>query len=327
MKAIGLLSGGLDSMLAVKLVLHQDIEVVGYHFASAFCTCHPNGCEKTSRRLSERLQIPVHLVRLDEEFLEMIRHQKFGFGHKMNPCIDCRIMTYRKAKTLMKETGASFIVTGEVLNQRPMSQFGHTLSQIEKESALEGLIVRPLSAQRLAPSIPEKMGWVDRSRFKDICGRRRTSQKILAQSLGLLDELKVTGGCRLTDSGFASRMKDLMTQEKWDLHDIQLLRIGRHFRISPERKLILGRNEKENRRLKTFLTEGDTYLTPVSCPGPEGLIRGSVSDDRIAWCAGVIAKYAGSKTDMILKITRDHRKELLTVKALPEINFKPYHIR
>jgi tRNA U34 2-thiouridine synthase MnmA/TrmU len=244
MKAIVLLSGGLDSTLAARIVLSQGISLEALNFLTPFCTCTKRGesC-LASQKAVKTLGIPLKVFNVSEEYLNVLKNPKYGYGSNMNPCIDCRIFMFKKAKDFMLESGASFIVTGEVLGQRPMSQRRNTMLLIEKEAGLDDLILRPLSAKFLPPTIPEREGWINRDKLLAIHGRSRKPQIKLAEDLGIRDYPCPAGGCLLTDPIFAKRVKDLMVHQiDFSLNDIHLLKIGRHYRLSPKLKLIIGRN-------------------------------------------------------------------------------------
>ncbi len=297
MKAIALLSGGLDSTLAAKLVLDQGIELEAINFITLFCTCTSRGSScLASQKAVENLKIPLKVFNVSQEFLEVVKHPKHGYGSNLNPCIDCRIFMLKKAKAYMEFSGASFIVTGEVLGQRPMSQRRETMRLIEKEAGLEGLILRPLSAKFLPITIPEREGWVDRERLLNIQGRSRKPQIYLAKQLGIKDYPCPAGGCLLTDPGFSKRLKDLMAYyPEFTLHDVHLLKFGRHFRLSPEVKLIVGRNEEENQKIRTFSQEGDILLKLANLPGPLSLLRGKIKQEEIEKAAAITVRYSKGK--------------------------------
>lgn len=274
MKAIGLLSGGLDSQLALRICLSQGIEVLAVHFRTIFCTCTPKGCGKSrASKVSEELGIPYIEINNTRDFLEVIKDPPHGYGSGMNPCIDCRILMFKKARQYMEETGAKFIITGEVLGQRPMSQHKSAMELIERESGLKGLIVRPLSARLLKPSIPELNGWIDRDKMLAHSGRSRKIQIELAKGFGMNDYPCAAGGCLLTDKGFAKRIRESFEHGEASLNDVQLLKAGRHFRILNRVKLIVGRDEAENNRIKGLSREGDVLIEPVNTPGPTALLR------------------------------------------------------
>lgn len=276
-KAVALLSGGLDSTLAVKLMLEQEIELFAINFLTSFCTCTKRGGCSEARKVAEKFNLKYKIVNLGEEYFEIIKNPKHGRGSGMNACIDCRILTFKKAADYMKEVGAFFIVTGEVLGQRPMSQQLIMLKKIEKESGLEGLVVRPLCAQLLEPSIPEIEGIIDRNKLLNISGRSRKPQMALAKEFNINDYPCSAGGCLLTDKGFSNRLKDLMAHQELSMNEIHLLKVGRHFRLSDEIKLIVGRDQSENDKIITFAQENDILLHAKDIAGPIGLLKGKLN--------------------------------------------------
>jgi len=332
MKAIALLSGGLDSTLAARLILDQGIDLEAINFITLFCTCtsKESSC-LASQKAVESLRIPLKIFNVSQEFLEVVRHPKHGYGSNLNPCIDCRIFMLRKAKAYMEASGASFIVTGEVLGQRPMSQRRETMRLIEKEAGLEGFILRPLSAKFLPITIPEKEGWVDREKLLNIQGRSRKTQIQLAEQLGIRDYPCPAGGCLLTDPGFSKRLKDLMTHHpEFTLHDVHLLKFGRHFRLSPEVKLIVGRNEEENQKIRTFAQKGDVLLKLSSLPGPLSLLRGNAKPDEIEKAAAITVRYSKGKgkrqVEVSWKIMGEEESHPLFVSSLSEEEIEKYMI-
>ncbi len=297
MKAIALLSGGLDSTLAARLVLDQGIELEALNFMTVFCTCtNKEATCLASQKAVETLGIPLRVFNVSEEYLNVVRNPKHGYGSNMNPCIDCRIFMLKKAKAYMEESGGSFIVTGEVLGQRPMSQRRDAMRLIEKEAGLEGYILRPLSAQFLPVTLPEREGWVDREKLLNIQGRSRKPQMKLAEQFNIRDYPCPAGGCLLTDPGFARRIRDLMDHDPdFSLNDVHLLKFGRHFRLSPAVKLVVGRNEEENQKIETFSRAGDVLLKTVRYPGPVSLLRGEASETERERAASITARYSKAK--------------------------------
>jgi tRNA U34 2-thiouridine synthase MnmA/TrmU len=280
-KAVGLLSGGLDSTLAAKLMLEQGIEVHAINFTSPFCTCTPKtaGCAAVITAVRELGDIPLRRVALRDEYLEMVRNPKHGYGSGLNPCIDCRVVKVRKAGEYMRAIGASFLFTGEVLGQRPMSQYKQAMELIDRESGFQGYILRPLSATHFKPTIPEQEGWVDRNKLLGISGRSRKSQMSLAAEKGIRDYPCPAGGCLLTDKNFAERMRDYFTfTEQTSMKDIPVLKAGRHFRLDNNEKIIVARNEQECKMLKELCPERDHLLAPLGFPGPVVILQGSSLD-------------------------------------------------
>jgi len=281
MKAISLISGGLDSTLAAKLILDQGIEVIGVNFISPFCLCDGrNGCKKKSIEVVEELGIKLKILPIHNEYLEMVKNPKYGYGKNLNPCIDCRILMLKKAKEFMENINASFIITGEVLGQRPMSQNRKAIQIIEKESGLEGLIVRPLSAKFLPPSIPEKEGWISRDKLLNIIGRSRKMQLALAKQYKINNFKCAAGGCLLTDPIFSKIVEDLIRSNMLTIENVNLIKNGRYFRITDSFKLVVGRNQSENQKLLHLAKTGDLVIESEE-KGPVAIGRGKFSDKEL----------------------------------------------
>jgi len=274
-KCVALISGGLDSALAAKLMLEQGIEVHGLYLSLSWGCCDKDKAVSVAQTLG----IPLMVLRVGDAYLDVIRKPRYGYGTGLNPCVDCRIYMFRLAKRYMEEIGASFVVTGEVLGQRPMSQMRRPLETIEAESDLEGLLLRPLSAKLLDPTLPELLGLVDRERLLRIAGRSRQEQMALATQAGIDGYSTPAGGCLLTDPHFAKKAKDLFAHEEQPTtKDMELLTIGRHFRIGERTKIILGRNELESLLLEGHAQEGYTCIRPKFA-GPAALVAGEWSDE------------------------------------------------
>jgi tRNA U34 2-thiouridine synthase MnmA/TrmU len=291
-KAIGCISGGLDSSLAVCLVREQGIDVECLHVLHIW---HPEPVEGEEKghavRFAESRGIPVHLVDAAEADLEMVRRPEHGFGKRMNPCIDCRIWTLRRARELMDERGADFLFTGEVMGQRPMSQHRGALKQVEREAGVEDRLVRPLSAKLLPPTRPEREGLIDRDRLLDIQGRSRKRQMELAERFGITDYPSPAGGCLLTDPGFAYRLRELMDHETPTVEEVELLKLGRHFRLPDGSRAVVGRRHEENLRLEKLLREGDVRFEAAEMPGPTTLLRGPAGEESVVLAAGLTLRY------------------------------------
>ena len=319
MKAIGLLSGGLDSTLAIKLILEQGIEIEALNFLTVFCNCTSG--ERTclaGKSAADQLGIKLKVLEISQEYLEIVKNPRHGYGRNLNPCIDCRIFMLKKAGLYMRESGASFLVTGEVLGERPMSQRLEAMRIIERESGLEGLILRPLSAKLFPPTIPEKEGWVNREKLLAIEGRSRKPQIKLAGELGIRDYPCPAGGCLLTDDKFSDRFRDLMKYTPdFRLNDVKLLKLGRHFRFSPGAKLVVGRNEKENASLTTLTEESDQYFIPAEVNGPTGVGRGLFTHDEIMLSSQIIARYSDRNGNESIKITCRNKNNTRCITARP----------
>ena len=317
-KALALLSGGLDSTLAVKVMLDQGIEVEALNFISPFCTCtgKNSGCKSEAVRVAAEFKIPIKVMNKGVEYLEIVRNPRHGYGKAMNPCVDCRIFLLRKAKEYMAESGADFVFTGEVLGQRPMSQRRHTLNIIERESGLAGLLLRPLSAKHFEPTIPEQEGWVDRSRLLAIQGRSRKEQFQLAAELDVKNYPCPAGGCLLTELSFVSKVKDIFDHcEELDPRDFRLLKLGRHFRLSRAAKLIVGRDDGENTLLENGVKAEEATLRWLEGGSPLGVLLGNVDDASLETAAKIVLRYtkAESGRECAVKVTMDGNERFMQI--------------
>ena len=328
---MALLSGGLDSALAVKLMLDQGIDVEAVNFASPFCLCRKGGCG--ALEVANNLNIPLKTINVGEEYLRIVRKPRFGYGRNMNPCIDCRIFMLRKAKKYARETGASFIFTGEVLGQRPMSQHGKTLGVIEKEAGLEGKILRPLSAKLLSPTEAEKKGFVRREALLGIEGRSRKKQIRLAEELKVTDYSCPGGGCLLTYREFASKLKDLFKHKKRvSLKDVQLLKVGRHFRFG-KNKIIVGRNEAENGLLLRTRMANDYCFEAQGTGSPITLLQGPKTRTAIKRAAELTVYHSDRKQGVVLvkfgkgEFSKSLRTRILSQEEVERLRIVPLSTR
>lgn len=332
-KAIALLSGGLDSTLAVKLMIDQGIDVTAVHFTSVFCNCSPKkaGCKMHARKVAEEFNIPIKVIHKGLDYIKIVEHPPHGYGSAMNACIDCRIYMLRKVKEMMFDMGASFVITGEVLGQRPMSQQRHTIRLIEKESHLTDLILRPLSAQHFEPTIPEREGIVDRDKLLNISGRSRKSQLALAEHLGVTDYPCPAGGCLLTDKVIAARLRDLFSSvPDYTQTDLLLLKIGRHFRLSGNLRIILGRTKDENERLAQLAKQGQMIYAPENFRGPTALAIGIINPEEGIIIGDMISAYSQDMppTYKIIKRSKEHAVSIYeaTQKKKSREIWSTYHI-
>jgi len=290
--ALGLLSGGLDSILAALVIREQGIDVIGVSFVTPFFNA------EGARQAARAINIPLEVLDITESHLRMLRRPKHGYGRGMNPCIDCHALMLREAGRLMEEKGGAFLVTGEVLGQRPMSQNKRALAIVERESGYEGRILRPLSAQLLPETIPEQEHLIDRERLFAITGRTRRQQLELAQRYQITEYLTPAGGCLLTDPIFARRLKDLFAHEDPpEVRSIELLKVGRHVRLSPATKMIVGRNAADNERITQLLTPADDLLKVEGFPGPLCLIPHGGSWEEIKQAAAICVRYSDAPRD------------------------------
>lgn len=304
-KAIALYSGGLDSTLAILVMLRQGVEVTALTFLTHFgCDISDrSSCSKNPFRAAEQFGFTVKLCHLADKFIEIVKNPKYGHGKNMNPCIDCRILMLREAKEFMKLTGADFIITGEVLGQRPMSQRKETFPLIDREAGLEGYVLRPLTALNLKPTIPEEMGLVKRELLYGFRGRSRKPQMALAEEFGLREYPSPAGGCLLTDPIYSYRLKELLSHNPDpSVKEINLLRLGRHFRLSPDCKAIVGRDEEENTAIEGLAEKGDYLLKVIGYGSPVALLTGRVTEKDIELGASICARYSDGKHMPSLKV-------------------------
>lgn len=321
MKALGLLSGGLDSTLAVKLILEHGIEVEAINFVTPFCLCRKSGCG--ALEAAKAFNIPLKTVNAGNEYLKIVRNPRFGYGKNLNPCVDCRIFMLQKAKRYARKIGAKFIFTGEVLGQRPMSQHRGALALIEREAGLEGKILRPLSGKLLPKTEAETKGFVDNDMLKDISGRSRKRQIEMTREFNITKYPCSAGGCLLTDKEFAKKLKDLFQHKiRITAKDVNLLKIGRHFRLG-ENKIIVGRNEAENNMLLHHKQKGDFHFEVPNCGSPITILKGPKTKAAIEKAAGLTAFHSDKKSGNVQVIFGQHcfdRKITVFVPSLAEVN-------
>ncbi len=307
-KALALFSGGLDSTLSAKVVLDQGVHVEAVYIVNAFL---PEGKSQDAscarqKGIIEQLAIKLHTLDISRAHLELVQNPQYGYGENVNPCIDCRILMLKRAKRYMQDLGFSFLISGEVLGQRPMSQRRDSLNIVERDAEVQGLLLRPLSAKKLAPTLPEEQGWVDRDGLFDFSGRSRKPQIALAKKLGIKEYLTPAGGCLLTEAEFAAKFRDLLKIGKFNLDDVQLLKVGRHFRLRGAlSKIIVGRNEEENRCLLNLACESDAIFKVHDFTGPITVVRGDssfLSERLIENAARLTARYSKGKDQKELRV-------------------------
>ncbi len=298
-RAVALFSGGLDSILAAKLVKDQGVDVVGLHIKTGF---HSEDVkerlgllkeeENPIRKAARQIDLPLVELDISSSYCGVIENPKYGYGKNANPCIDCKIAFLKAAKEYMEREGFDFIITGEVVNQRPMSQNLPTLRLIEKEAGVEDLVLRPLSAKLLPPTIPEREGWVDREKLLDISGRGRDRQLQLAKELGLEYVPQPSGGCLLTMEEVSRRVFDQLSHKEWDCDIAKLVPIGRHFRLPSGVKVIVARNRDEVNYLKKF--QNRWYLFKPTTKGTVALLlkEEPPTDEETQLVAGLVARYS-----------------------------------
>ncbi|MEW6388801.1 MAG: tRNA 4-thiouridine(8) synthase ThiI [Thermodesulfobacteriota bacterium] len=322
-RALGLLSGGLDSMLAALVLRNQGIEVVGVCFTSPFFG------PGRAREAAAQLELPLREIDFTEKFLPLLYRPPHGWGRGHNPCIDCHILMLREAGALMDAEGFDFLFTGEVLGQRPMSQNRGTLTLVARESGFPELVLRPLSAKLLKPTQPELLGWVDRERLLDISGRGRKRQIVLAKEYGLSKYPAPAGGCLLTDPGYATRLKELLKhQETVSPRELELLKWGRHFRLPGGAKAIVGRTHRENEALLALTAPGDLILKLQDYPGPKVLIPGGATLNETQEAAALTAAYGDAPTgvEVIVTVQENHNTHLIHLTTPTKDQFRDWLI-
>jgi len=329
-KVVALLSGGLDSQLAVKMMQSQGFEVSAVAIKTPFCDFDcGRGCGFEIRERADTLGVNLKTVYLGDEYIEMLKNPKHGFGSGMNPCIDCRSMMFKAAKKHMDEIGADFIISGEVLGQRPMSQHGPALKTIEKESELEGYIVRPLSGALLPKTIPEENGLIKRENLGMIRGRTRRMQLQMAQEYGIENPPNAGGGCLLTDPAFAIRAKDLFSHtENPTTNDIDLLKIGRHYRLDKTTKIIVGRNQDENNMIKALALPNDIVFYAKDHVGPNTLLRGDNVESHKQITAAITLRYSDAPKEIpgIVIAEKANDKSEISINRAEESEYLQYRI-
>lgn len=353
-KALALCSGGLDSLLAAKIILNQGVQVEAVYFVNAFMPGYNSQRQEglpllqkrsallPKNRLSQptpqpiskaynstrRIGIQLHILDISQPHLALVQSPRYGYGKNMNPCIDCRIFMLKQAKAYMQRQDFSFLVSGEVLGQRPMSQRRDSLNIVDREAQAKGLILRPLSAKLLRPTLAEEKGWVNREKLLAFSGRSRKPQLALAEKLGIKEYLTPAGGCLLTEEGFVRKFRDLIAAGEFNLDDVYLLKLGRHFRYKSRAKIIMGRNEEENTALLDLTRDDDVILKIRDFAGPLTIIRPAdtfLPNGLIESAAKLTARYSKGR-DSKKRIWVDYwsknlgqKKSILTTPAEEEL--------
>ena len=337
-KAVALISGGLDSLLAAKVMLDQGIHVEGINFYTGFCVeGHTHAIRKKDKAKpkrnnalwsAEQLGIKLHIIDVIDEYKDVLINPKHGYGANMNPCLDCKIFMVSKARQWMEENGFDFIITGEVIGQRPMSQRKDLLPVVVRESGADERLLRPLCAKNLASTLPEKEGWVNRDELLAFHGRNRKPQMALAEHYGFVDYASPAGGCCfLTDKKYSSKLVDLWgarNKKEYELDDIMLLKVGRHIRPQPHYKLIVSREEGENK----FLTGYKKQFTTIeieSHNGPLTLVDGEIKDSDYELASRIAARFSQGRDaeQVTVKIKQQNGEEkTLTVTPIPPSEIK-----
>ncbi len=303
-RGIVLYSGGLDSLLTSKILLDQGLDITGLHCILPFAPPDSDPGESPPARIAKKIGLKLEFYRCGREFLEMVKDPPHGYGKKMNPCIDCKIHFIGRAADLMRERGADFVATGEVMGQRPMSQQKHMMNHILKVTGLQGRLLRPLCARLLKPTLPEEEGLVDREKLYDISGRSRKRQLDLARELGIDDFSWPAGGCLFTDPFISGRVKDLLEHHSEHTPlDYYLLTVGRHIRINRDAKIIVAKNESENNILEKYIDTSDLFFIP-DFKGPSIYGKGRFGREEIPLAASILGRYGKPATGKEIQLYR-----------------------
>lgn len=295
MKAIALFSGGLDSTLAIKMIIDQGIDVLALNISTGFGSTKDR--LEHMQSMCDQVGAELRIIDIQSEFLQdVLFDPKHGYGKNFNPCIDCHAKMFAVAKRIMEVEGASFLISGEVMGQRPMSQNKESLQTVLNESNCDGILLRPMSAKMLAPTIAEEKGWVDREKLEGITGRSRDRQLQMVKEIGLENFESPGGGCLLTDENFAKKMFDFIKYDKFEVKDIPVMKFGRHFRLSDGAKLVVGRNQEENGYLQDIQNDKFSHIKTVGLPGPHALLSRDATDVDVEIAKKVILTYC--KTDV-----------------------------
>ena len=342
-KAVALISGGLDSLLAAKVIMEQGVHVEGINFFTGFCVeGHTHAIRKKDQNkpkrnnalwCAEQLGIKLNIVDIVDEYKDVLINPKHGYGANMNPCLDCKIFMVKKAYQWIEENDFDFIITGEVVGQRPMSQRKDTMPVVARESGAGERLVRPLCGKNLPETLPEQQGWIQRDKLYDFSGRNRKPQMALAKQFGFEDYASPAGGCCfLTDENYSHKLVDLWqarNSRDYEMDDIMLLKVGRHIRPKPYYKLIIGREEGENKFMQGY-TKTYANIKTVSHAGPLCLIDGAVDKDDLDYAARIVARYSQGKNEeaVTVLITRQNGESYeSTVKPMGAAEIKPeWHV-
>ena len=321
-KGLSLLSGGLDSMLAICVLREQGVHMEGIVFRSPFFDT------AAAKKAAEQIGVPLHVVDFTDDILALVRKPPHGFGGAMNPCIDCHATMIKRAGEFMRAHGFDFVSTGEVLNQRPMSQNRKSLETVAVDSGLKGLLLRPLSAQLLSPTLLEEDGRIDRTRLLAIQGRQRQEQMALAKHFGLKEYPSPAGGCLLTEKGFCRKLRDLYdhTDGIPAREDVELLKFSRQFRLPNGGRIIVGRNRLDNQALKALGAQGRTILHTVNVPGPTAAVIGAIDEPDLLRTAAILADYGdrGALPEVTVRIITPSSTREVSVQPLARETYAPW---
>ncbi len=323
-KAVLLFSGGLDSILAAYILKREGVKVSALYCHTVFSLLPEKKANNELYNLLMPIGIPLKIIDISSEHINIVKHPRYGYGKNLNPCVDCKIMMFKKASMYKDSIGADFVASGEVLGERPMSQRKNIFNVIERDSGLTGMILRPLSAKLLKPTIADNKGLVKRDNLYDIQGRGRRGQFILADKFGIKNFPTPSGGCLLTDPSFCRRLQDTITYKPdFGVYDCELLKVGRHFRLSPDAKLIVSRNESENEKIEKLIDESSVYFYPYNAKGPLSLASGTLNGPLIKDAVSIIARYCKViNTPLKIKMKSPSGESVLEVNNVPGLEKK-----
>ncbi|MBF0195217.1 MAG: tRNA (5-methylaminomethyl-2-thiouridylate)-methyltransferase [Magnetococcales bacterium] len=342
-RGLGLLSGGLDSSLAVRVLQEQGIEVACVNFHTGFCIQSHTGAIRNPKKGAEparhdalhaaqSLGVKLHMVDISKDYVRIVTDPKHGYGKNLNPCLDCKIFMVQKAWELKEKLGFDFIFTGEVMGQRPMSQRKDTFPVIDREAGVKGWLLRPLSAQYMPETEPEKNGWVNREKLKNFTGRSRKPQMALAQEYNLTDYPTPAGGCCfLTDENYSRKLQDLWNNrqtKEYSMEDIVLLKAGRHLRPANNYKIIIGRDESENNFL-SGLKAGRLTIRAKNLPGPFTLVEGEPNEEELKLACRIAARYGKGKNhhEVTMVVEGKQTSQTFTITPMPAHEIlKEWHV-
>ena len=330
-KAVALYSGGLDSTLAILVMQKQGVEVTAITFMNHFgCDISDkSSCSKDPFAASIKFDFKVKLSHLSDKFVEIVKNPKFGHGKNMNPCMDCRVLMLKEAKVFMEMIGADFLITGEVVGQRPMSQRRECFPMVDKAANVKGLVVRPLCGKLMPKTIAEEQGLIQRELMCDFNGRSRKPQMALAEELGLTEYPAPAGGCLLTDPNYSYKLRDLLDHNKDpEYKDINFLKVGRQFRYYDECKIFVGRHKEDNEAIQALADPDDVMMRVEGCGSPTVVLLGNVTDEAIEFAASICARYsdADKKHDVKVKVTKGDETNYLMVKPIDDTVLEEYRI-
>ena len=312
MKALALFSGGLDSLLAIKIIKDMGIDVLALHFNIGFVG--KNDKSEALKEILAQIDVPLKVIDIRKQFFdEVLFAPKYGYGKYFTPCIDCHGNMFSHAFSLLESEGASFVISGEVLGQRPKSQRAEALLQVEKLCNAQGLVVRPMSAKLLPITIPEQKGWIDRERLLDIHGRGRERQLKMVEEYGIKNYAKPGGGCLLTDTSIANKIKDLQSHREIVFEDMEMVKYGRYFILPNGGRCVIARNEEENQKL-SFKHPKMSKIELLNCLGPLGLVEKDSSQEDKEMAIALTLTYGKTEMDKSYKVHFEGR----------EVEMKPF---